>query len=55
MSEQHEISQLVTTVVRAWQEAGIRCPLPRNDMGVALSTASDIHVQVDPGLPSMVM
>jgi thymidylate kinase len=48
MSEQTEISQLVTAVDRAWQEAGIQCGLPRNDRGVAASTAREIYVRMDP-------
>jgi thymidylate kinase len=48
MSEQHEISQLVTAVFRAWQQAGINCLVLRNYEGLPDFTANDIDVLVDP-------
>ena len=48
MSEQHEISQMVTAVFRAWQQAGINCLVLRNYEGLPDSTTNDIDVLVDP-------
>jgi len=48
MSEQHEISQLVTAVFRAWQQAGINCLVLRNYEGLPDFTTNDIDVLVDP-------
>ncbi len=48
MSEQQEISQLVTAVFRAWQEAGINCLVLRNHENLAHSATNDMDVQVDP-------
>ena len=49
MSEQPEISQLVTAVFRAWQQAGINCLVLRNYEGLPHFTTNDIDVLVDPG------
>ena len=48
MSEQQEISQLVTAVFRAWQQAEINCLVLRNYEGLPNSTTNDIDVLVDP-------
>ena len=48
MSEQHEISQLVTAVFRAWQQAGINCLVLRNYESLPHFTTNDIDVLVDP-------
>jgi thymidylate kinase len=48
MSEQHEISQLVTAGFRAWEQAGINCLVLRNYEGLPDFTANDIDVLVDP-------
>ena len=49
MSEQQEISQLVTAVFRAWHEAGINCLVLRNYESLPHFTTNDIDVLVDPG------
>ena len=49
MSEQHEISQLVTAVFRAWQQAKINCLVLRNYEGLPHFTTNDVDVLVDPG------
>jgi len=49
MSEQQEISQLVTAVFRAWQQVGINCLVLRNYEGLPHFTTNDIDVLVDPG------
>ena len=48
MPEQEEISQLVTAVFRAWQQAGINCLVLRNYEDLPHSTTNDIDVLVDP-------
>jgi thymidylate kinase len=48
MSEQHEISQFVTAVFRAWQQARINCLVLRNYEGLPDSTTNDIDVLVEP-------
>ncbi len=48
MSEQHEISQFVTAVFRAWQQAGINCLVLRNYERLPHFTTNDIDVLVDP-------
>ena len=49
MSEQQEISQLVTAVFRTWQQAGINCLVLRNYESLPEFTTNDIDVLVDPG------
>jgi hypothetical protein len=49
MSEQHEISQLVTAVFRAWQQAGINWLVLRNYESLPHSTTNDIDVLVERG------
>ena len=49
MSEQQEISQLVTAVFRAWQQAGINWLVLRNYESLPESTTNDIDVLVGPG------
>ena len=49
MSEQHEVSQLVTAVFRAWQQAGINWLVLRNYEGLPESTTNDIDVLVGSG------
>jgi thymidylate kinase len=49
MSEQHEVSQLVTAVFRAWQQAGINWLVLRNYEGLPESTTNDIDVLIGPG------
>jgi thymidylate kinase len=48
MSEQQEISQLVTAVFRAWQRAGVDYLVLRNYECLPHSTTNDIDVLVDP-------
>ena len=48
MSEPQEISQLVTAVFRAWQQAGINWLVLRNYESLPHSTTNDIDVLVDP-------
>jgi thymidylate kinase len=48
MSEQPAISQLVTAVFRAWQQAGINCLVLRNYEGLPHFTTNDIDVLVEP-------
>src|ERR1039457_4717404 len=48
MSGQPEISQLVTAVFRAWQQAGIRFLVLRNYEGLPHFTTNDIDVLVSP-------
>jgi len=48
MSEQQEISQLVTAVFRAWREAGINCLVLRNYESLPHFSTNDIDVLVDP-------
>ena len=48
MSEQQEISQLVTAIFRAWQQAGINCLVLRNYEGLPDLATNDIDVLVDP-------
>ena len=45
----HEISQLVTAVFRAWQQAGIDWLVLRNYESLPDSTTNDIDVLVNPG------
>jgi thymidylate kinase len=49
MSEQQEISQLVTAVFRAWQQGGINYLVLRNYECLPDSTGNDIDVLVAPG------
>jgi thymidylate kinase len=48
MSEQQEISQLVTAVFRAWEQAGIGFLILRNYEGLPHFTTNDIDVLVAP-------
>jgi thymidylate kinase len=48
MSEQPEISQFVTAVFRAWQQAGINCLVLRNYESLPHFTTNDIDVLVEP-------
>src|SRR5688572_14000238 len=48
MSEQHDTSQLLTTIFRAWKDAGVDFLVLRNYASLPQFTTNDVDVLVDP-------